>query len=403
MILVLISGVTGCQKKTVGNEITSESRIACIANYMEGHEHYGNYIVSMSNDGNNQVEMAPWSILTAGHSHLWSKDGTSFVYLEGKELTSGTIRTIPSWLVIANADGSMRRRLLDLRGVEISSMSLSPDGKTILLECQVEYSSLTPGETTFKPIHTDPHFPGLYSVDVVTGEAKRLIGDADIGVIYPVFSPDRTKIAFIGSPIVWIEKDLNGVTSRYQDLSQISYGIYVMNSDGSDLRKLIDYQPTKFIGGPDRLLEWSPDGKKILYSQLDVITNKADLFTVEAINSKIVNLTNSPNAYDSDYSWSPDGKRIAFTSSENITIISGFFIFGVYTMDANGQNVKKMGDFLTYPSWSPDGKQLIAIRNVSEKVWAIVTLGLEGNNMKTIIETEGNKYGSFRYPIWLSR
>ena len=155
--------------------------------------------------------------------------------------------------------------------------------------------------------------------------------------------------------------------------------------------------------GPDRLLEWSPDGKNILYSQLDVVTNYADLFTVDVINGKVVNLTNSPNAYDSDFSWSPDGKRIAFTSSENVTFNYGLFIYGTYIMDANGLNVVKVGDSLTQPSWSPDGKQIIAINGVTDKVWAIVTINLNGKDMKTLIQTEGNKYKLFRYPIWLSR
>ena len=114
-------------------------------------------------------------------------------------------------------------------------MSLSPDGKTVLLECQVQHGSLTPGETPSKPIHSDPRSPGLYSVDVVTGESKRLIGVTDIGVIYPVFSPDGAKIAFIGSTIIWVERDENGIKVRYQDSSQSKQGIYVMNSNGSEL------------------------------------------------------------------------------------------------------------------------------------------------------------------------
>jgi Tol biopolymer transport system component len=403
MISLLLLVVAGCQQKTSGNEAASEGRIACIANYMEGHEHYSNYIVSMDNNGNNQVELVRWSILSDGHSHLWSKDGTSFAYLEGDELVSGIIQTTPSWLVIASADGSERRRLLDLGGLEVSSMSLSPDGKTVLLECQVALRSLTSGETSSPPIHSDPWYPGLYSVDVATGEYRRLIADADIGVRYPVFSPDGTKIAFLGATIVWVEQNQNGVKARYQDPSQSKQGIYVMNSNGSELQKLIDYQPTGFPGGPDRLLVWSPDSKKILYSQLDVVTRYADLFTVDVINGQVVKLTNSPHAYDSDYSWSPDGKRIVFTSSENITLNAGLFVYGVYIMDADGRNVVKVGDSLTQPSWFPDGKQIIAVSRVTDDAWAIVTLNLQGNNMKTIIQSAGSKYVLFRYPIWLSK
>lgn len=202
LTLLLISVATGCVQTNTGTKPPREGRIAFIANYMEGHKNYGNYIVSMSSDGSDQIELARWAILTEGHSHLWSKDGKSLAYLEGDEIPSGMIRIRPSWLVVTNADGSERRRLLNLKGIEVSSMSLSPDGKTILLQCEARGRLLLPGQTPSEPIRPDPRVlavPDLYAVDVTSGGLSRVTGDTDIIASYPVFSPDGRKIAFIGT------------------------------------------------------------------------------------------------------------------------------------------------------------------------------------------------------------
>jgi Tol biopolymer transport system component len=175
-----------------------------------------------------------------------------------------------------------------------------------------------------------------------------------------------------------------------------------MNADGSGLRKLTDYQAKPSFAFSDRRLQWSPDGKRILFSQSDAVANYTDLFTVDVATGKTTNLTNSPGVFDSDFSWSPDGKKIAFTSG-NLTTDYGLFVFGVYVMDADGSKMVKLGDSLTQPSWSADGKQLMAISRPNRDFWAIVTLSLQGTVTNTLMQTGGNKYQMVRYPIWLAR
>ena len=105
LMLLLISVVTGCDETTTGIEGPHDGRIAFVASYKEGHENYGNFIVSMSNDGSDQVELARWAILREGHSHLWSRDGASLAYLEGEERVSGMIQIAPSWLLLPTLMG----------------------------------------------------------------------------------------------------------------------------------------------------------------------------------------------------------------------------------------------------------------------------------------------------------
>src|ERR1043166_7407740 len=58
--------------------------------------------------------------------------------------------------------------------------------------------------------------------------------------------------------------------------------------------------------------------------------------------------------YDGDPAWSPDGSKIAFISNRD-------YLFGLYTMNADGSNVKLVTDQVpdpSGPSWSPDGQKI---------------------------------------------
>ncbi len=90
--------------------------------------------------------------------------------------------------------------------------------------------------------------------------------------------------------------------------------LWIMNSDGSNKRKLVDLWGDLHIGGM-RSLCFSPNGNKIMFisdggnrSQIYVIN--PDGTGLRTITSRIVNETKGA-------SWSPDGKRIIFTSDKD--------------------------------------------------------------------------------------
>ena len=110
----------------------------------------------------------------------------------------------------------------------------------------------------------------------------------------PAWSPDGRSIAF---------------TSNQGRGPYDSYDIYVINSDGSNQRRLTN---NTFMPGADFSPTWSPDGRSIVFtSKRDRDSNNYEIYVMGADGSNQRRLTNNS---DNDFapSWSPDGRLIAF-------------------------------------------------------------------------------------------
>jgi len=145
----------------------------------------------------------------------------------------------------------------------------------------------------------------------------------------PAWSPDGTHIAF------------DAETNGRRDL-------YVMNSDGTDVRPLTAHD------GIDKSAPAYafPDGREIAYEG-DVGGN-VEIFVMAADGSRTVRLTNNP-AQDQSPAWSPDGRRIAFASDRD-----SHPLFDLYLMNADGTGVERLTTAGNNgaPRFSPDGSRL---------------------------------------------
>jgi hypothetical protein len=89
---------------------------------------------------------------------------------------------------------------------------------------------------------------------------------------------------------------------------------------------------------------------------------------VSKSTASLVRLTSTPN-YQPQYGagdaeWSPDGQTIAFTADWE----EGFPHKQIYTMSASGGSIERLTyepEWALYPSWSPDGTQLVFISEVA--------------------------------------
>jgi TolB protein len=207
-----------------------------------------------------------------------------------------------SAIFITSADGTERRQLTRQRSRYdvVGDIAWSLDGS------RIAYSG---------GFRNDAAYDDLYVIRVAGGRARRLTrsGDDDWK---PQWSPDGRKIAF--------------------DLQSDGFNwIYVVNADGSGLRRLtpnFNWYPV-----------WSPDGRIAFANQRGVWVMNAD----GSQKRLLARISMGISGYEdeSPIAWSPDGTQIAFTARS-----------GMWVMDANGQRRRRLSG--VDPAWSPDGKML---------------------------------------------
>lgn len=186
---------------------------------------------------------------------------------------------------------------------------------------------------------------------------------------YPMSSPDGTKICF--------------QSNRTGD-----WEIYVMNTDGSNIRQLT--HAAGFDGGP----VWSPDGKKIVFpSERD---GDPEIYIMNMDGSNQKRLTNTPGD-DSHPHWYPDGSRIIFNSARTTADLKapwGKQWHELFSMNMDGSDIKQITSFKTvstYPSVSPDGKKIVFRRVIDGPAfnWDLSSNINNRNSEVFVMDTDG--------------
>ncbi len=148
------------------------------------------------------------------------------------------------------------------------------------------------------------------------------------------------------------------------------YDIYTVNRDGTDLRRLTNYNAYTAEG------VLSPDGKKIVFTSLK--DGDLDIYTMNVDGTDVRQLTHTPG-YDGGPWWSPDGTRIVYRAhhpADSAQLADYRRLLGqnlvrpsrveLFVMNADGSNqhqVTNLGGANFGPSWSPDGKRIIFSSN----------------------------------------
>lgn len=162
--------------------------------------------------------------------------------------------------------------------------------------------------------------------------------------------------------------------------------IYVVNADGSGLRRLTtdpaaDFDPS-----------WSPDGRQIAFRhETEGGEATAEIYVMNADGSERRNLTMRPGQ-DHSPAWAPNGRRIAFAS------VRGGAMPSIWTMNADGSGQKRVtrgtGE---YPAWSPNGKRIAFDRNTfGASGWDIWIVNADGSRARPLVASRADEQG----PAW---
>jgi TolB protein len=239
-------------------------------------------------------------------------------------------------------DGANERRVSVAKTLEIAPV-ISPDGRSIAY-------------TSYRTGFPDIVVQQLYELKALATPAA---GTRERHNVLPVWSPDGTKLAFTSN----------------RDGNQ---EIYVVNKDGSGLRRLtnhpeIDVTPT-----------WSPTGQQIAFT-----SNRGgnpNIWIMNADGSQPRQITRESHADRATWSPAPFNE-IAYTSRSG-----GGFDIRVYDFASNSSKTITDGiGSSEQPAFAPNGRHLAFSSNRAGKE-QIFTIARDGTSLRQITRTGTNKY-----------
>ncbi|MEG4068402.1 DPP IV N-terminal domain-containing protein [Microcoleus sp. Pol11C2] len=191
-----------------------------------------------------------------------------------------------------------------------------------------------------------------------------------------VWSPDRTKIAF-----------LFGAYPKQQ--------IYTINADGTNIKNLTNNPQNEVYNVK---LFWSPDSSHIAYyynKSGDSSGEQQDIYLLDINRGTAKNLTQKPRNYG-ELSWSPDGKFIAFVAGE-------FNNQKLYTINADGNQLNQLAtrlkpSVISELAWSTDSQQIAFIFNETQGDKSnLYVINRDGSALTKLTNDQDFNAG---HPVW---
>ena len=189
-------------------------------------------------------------------------------------------------------------------------------------------------------------------------------------------SPDGKQVAY--STCEYPKRDIEQAirqSGRSGAVRLHSYQIATASIDGRQPQLLTNYR--RFDNSPS----WSPDGERIAFlaggdplewpNRVALMTMAADGTDQRVIVEQFDSLAMRPPA------WSPDGTHLAFAGDD------GESGFSIYTVRADGGDLRRLTDTLSGPVWSPDGSR-IAFAKADGREVAIYTIAGDGTDERRI-------------------
>ena len=249
------------------------------------------------------------------------------------------------------------------------------------------YPKVSPDGTKIVFVSNRDGVAEIYVMNADGGDAKRITFNTTQELV-PCWSPDGTKIAYDSMTLPFVESDIwimNADGSKASNLTnspgydtsasfspdgrliafasnrddkdnrqinaKSNFDIWVMNSDGTNQRRLTDSPLLE--AGP----VWSPDGQRLVYVRKNE-RGLHDVWVMNANGANQINLTNSSDVDEQSPAWSPDGRLIAFQSARN----SPQGEADIWVMNADGSNQHPVTDHngaSISAAWFPDGRYLV--------------------------------------------
>jgi Tol biopolymer transport system component len=190
----------------------------------------------------------------------------------------------------------------------------------------------------------------IFAVEL-DGGARHRLTDAPGYDAEGSFSPDGRQIVFTSLRDTFPLEKLSPEDRKRFEVDPAHFGeIYLMNSDGSDQRRLT--HAPGYDGGPF----FSPDGQRITWRRFDPKGMNADIYTMKLDGSDVLRVTDFQSISWAPF-YHPSGEYVIFTSNK-----FGFSNFELFIVDSEGKRepirVTFTDGFDGLPVFAPDGRKL---------------------------------------------
>ena len=220
-----------------------------------------------------------------------------------------------------------------------------------------------------------------------SADGKRMVFHRETDFTYPPFRPHYSRDAQFRLIRTGIFPSFSPTGERFVSNDKtagiLNNNIMLVNADGSGGRILFGNAEKGSLAPV-----WSPPGDKIAFGfgQFFQTTNGAAIADIAVINSDGTNLKilTSGDGNNGFPSWSPDGKQIVYRAS-NVNL-KGLFILDSAT---GATRVLTKDSHDNFPSWSPDGTR-IAFTSLRDGDYEIYTIKPDGTDLKRLTNAPGN-------------
>jgi len=253
--------------------------------------------------------------------------------------------------------------------------NLDPDGYTVTVGGGHIQTIAVNAVVTISGLYDGDHvveLTGLARNCGVVGDSFRLVSVSVGSVARVTF--DITCDPMLSNQIVFVS-DRDGNSE-----------IYSMDVDGSNVQRLtndprLDYWPAV-----------SPDGTQIAFTRYDSGADQTALWLMSADGTNVRQLTSPPATYygssDQYPSWSPDGSQIVFHSHRGTSY--GNQVMEVWVVNADGTGLTQLTFAVgsdKYPDWSPTGSKITFVSTRDGGVYqrpGVYTMNTNGSGVTLI-------------------
>jgi Tol biopolymer transport system component len=273
----------------------------------------------------------------------WSPDGSRLAF-ESNLSGSGT------QIYVMDADGRGLRQLTD-QPTDSREPVWSPNGRQLAYTFDVSFSDQD---------------NEIYVLNLDSNQTRNLTQNP-ANDYNPRWSPDGRQIVFLSN-----RDHLNpGIFAPE---------VYVMNTDGSDVRRLTHGTNESALFSP----AWSPDSRMLSFAQG---YHASEISLIRVVDSRTGQeaFPESVHGVGTQAVWSPDGAFIAYAWDS-----------GIYVARADGTErpllLTRVGNL--FPEWSPDGRQIAFVSQQNSEMGLFV-VSADGRNLRRLTDI-GTAFPSWR-------